>query len=160
MHSSSTYSSASIDLHKLVCEVYEAFGEVHSYPWLIDAIKERKDCGIGGKKIKSIGDSLWNYSSTVTVASAPKIFEKPDQFYSFSDEIAEIYNFKLDVEVKTAKLKGSKVIADKFSNCLIIDASFNVEEDFSAFIVQYLDLKEEGNIIVKMSEYINKLLKK
>jgi hypothetical protein len=160
MRSSSTYRSASEDLHEFVCSVFEACGEVHSYPWLIDAIKERKDCGIGGKKIKNIGDSIWSYSGTVTVETPPKVFEKPDQIYSFSDEISDLYNFKLDVEVKTAKLKGSKVIADKFENCLIIDETFDINVDFPAFIVQYLDLTQGGNIIIKMSEYISKLLKK
>jgi glycosyltransferase involved in cell wall biosynthesis len=39
---------------KVAHEVYEEFGEVRSYDWLIDKVKKQKDCKIAGKKIKTI----------------------------------------------------------------------------------------------------------
>lgn len=164
----SVYGSASDLAHKIACEVYQEFGEVNSYSWLINSIKERSDCGISGKKIKSIGDSIWSYSSTVTVETKPETFSTPEVIEteeeiledSFAVEIRKYYNFNLDVEVKIAKLKGSKVIADKFNNCLIIDDSFDVQQDFPELIVQYIDLTRPGNVVKEMSKYICELIKR
>lgn len=162
-----SYGAASDLIHTIACEVFNASGEVNSYPWLINSIKERKDCGIGGKKIKSIGDSLWNYSGTVTVESNPEPYSEPSitvediEYVSpFSAEIRKFYNFNLDVEIKRAKLKGSVCIADKFEKCIIIDENFNIEKDFASFIVQYLDLTQVGNVVTNLSEYICKILRK
>lgn len=167
LYDRSVYGTASDLIHKIACEIYEEFGEVNSYPWLINSIKERKDCGIGGKRIQNIGDSLYCYSSVVVVESAPIPHSEPDIEVEgvvlvdpFSAEIKKYYNFNLDVEVRKAKLKGSKCIADKFEKCLIIDEDFNIETDFPTLIVQYLDLTMQGNIINNMSEYICNLLKK
>jgi hypothetical protein len=167
LYDKSIYGTASDLVHKIACEIYEEFGEVSSYPWLINSIKERKDCGIGGKRIQNIGDSLYNYSSVVVVESAPIPHSEPDievegvtLIDPFSLKIKKYYNFNLDVEVKKAKLKGSKCIADKFERCLIIDENFNIEADFPTLIVQYLDLTMQGNIINNLSEYICNLLKK
>lgn len=167
LYDRSVYGTASDLVHKIACEIYEEFGEVNSYPWLINSIKERKDCGIGGKRIQNIGDSLYSYSSVVVVESDPIPYSEPDievegvvLIDPFSAEIKKYYNFNLDVEVKKAKLKGSKCIADKFEKCLIIDENFNIETDFPTLIVQYLDLTTEGNIVINLSEYICNLLKK
>ena len=167
LYDRSVYGTASDLVHKIACEIYEEFGEVNSYPWLINSIKERKDCGIGGKRIQNIGDSLYSYSSVVVVESDPIPHSEPDievegevLVTSFSAEIKKYYNFNLDVEVKKAKLKDSKCIADKFEKCLIIDENFNIETDFPTLIVQYLDLTTEGNIVINLSEYICNLLKK
>jgi hypothetical protein len=167
LYDKSVYGTASDLIHKIACEIYEEHGEVNSYPWLINSIKERKDCGIGGKRIQNIGDSLYSYSSVVVVESAPIPHSEPDievegEVYidPFSAEIKKHYNFNLDVEVKKAKLKGSKCIADKFNKCLIIDNDFNIETDFPVLLIQYLDLTVEGNIVTNLSEYICKLLKK
>lgn len=163
----SVYGTASDLIHKIACEIYENSGEVNSYPWLINAIKERTDCGIGGKRIRTIQDSLYNYSSTITVETVPAPFAEPSiivedvQYIDpFASEIKKYYKFELDVEVKKAKLKGSKAVADKFEKCIIIDESFDIEKDFPIFIVQYLDLTIEGNVVTNLSEYICKLLKK
>ena len=167
LYDRSVYGTASDLIHRIACEIYEEFGEVSSYPWLINSIKERKDCGIGGKRIQNIGDSLYCYSSVVVVESAPIPHSEPDIEVEgvvfidpFSAEIKKYYNFNLDVEVRKAKLKGSKCIADKFEKCLIIDENFNIETDFPTLIVQYLDLTMQGNIINNLSEYICNLLKK
>lgn len=52
LYDRSSYGSASNLIHDIACEIFNSTGEVNSYPWLINSIKERKDCGIGGKKIK------------------------------------------------------------------------------------------------------------
>lgn len=163
----SVYGTASDLIHNIACEVYNEFGEVKSYNWLLNSIKERKDCGIGEKRIQSIGDSIYSYSNTVTVTSTPQPFAEPaieieGEVYidPFSVEIKKHYKFELDVEVRKAKLRGSKVIADKFEKCLIVDESFDIEADFGQFIIQYIDLTMEGNAIKNLGEYICKLLKK
>ncbi len=162
----SIYGTASDLIHGIACEIYNEFGEVKSYSWLLNSIKERKDCGIGEKRIQSIGDSIYSYSNTVTVASVPQPFSEPDIEVEgevfidpFSAEIKKYYNFNLDVEVRKAKLRGSKVIADKFEKCLIVDDDFNIETDFGQFITQYIDLTMEGNTIKNLENYICKLLK-
>lgn len=162
-----TYCSASDLLHDIALEVQEEFGEVSSYEWLIDRIKVRKGCKIAGKKLSNIGDHIWAYSGTVTVETNPEPFAEPaitvediEYVCPFSAEIKKHYNFDLDVEVKKAKLKGSKVICDKFEKCLIIDENFNVEIDFHELIIQYLDLTQTGNVVTNLSKYICKLLKK
>jgi len=162
------YGTASDLIHDIAFEVYEEFGEVGSYNWLIDTIKERKDCKIAGKKIKSVGDSVWAYSNTVEIQSAPETFSTPEVIEteeetfedSFVVQIRKYYNFELDVEVKIAKLKGSKVIADKYCNCLIIDETFDLQIDFPEFIVQYIDLIKQGNVVKNLSLFICELLKR
>ena len=101
------------------------------------------------------------------IESTPKPYAEPaitiedvEYMSPFSAEIKKHYNFELDVEIKRAKLKGNTCIADKFEKCIIIDENFNMEKDFSEFIVQYLDLTQSGNIITNLSGYICKLLKK
>ena len=162
------WSSAPDLIHDIAYEVYEEYGEVKSYDWIIEKIKARKDCKIAGRKISNIGDHLWNYSNNVSVESVPEPYSEPAiesnegevLISPFSAEIKKYYNFELDVEVKRAKLKGSTVIADKFNICLIVDNDFNVETDMPELIVQYLDLTMKTNVIKSMSEYICKLLKK
>ena len=167
LYDRSSYGSASNLIHDIACEIFNSTGEVNSYPWLINSIKERKDCGIGGKKIKNIGDSVWGYSNTVTVETAPEPYAEPaiivedvEYICTFSAEIKKYYNFELDVEVKKAKLKGSLCIADKFEKCIIIDENFNVEKDFASFMVQYIDLTHQGNVVENLSKYICNLLKR
>ncbi len=163
----SVYGTASNLIHDIACEVYTEHGKVNSYLWLLNSIKERKDCGIGEKRIQSIGDSIYSYSNTVTVETTPEPFAEPamevegEVFIDpFSAEIKKYYKFELDVEVRKAKLRGSKVIADKFEKCLIVDESFDLETDFPSFIIQYIDLTMEGNAIKNLGEYICKLLKR
>jgi hypothetical protein len=152
---------------KVVNEVYEEFGEVRSYDWLIDKVRKQKDCKIGGKKIKTIEDSLWNYSTEVTIETTPKPLAEPsitvdevEYITPFASEIKQYYNFELDVEVKIAKLKGSKVIADKFEKCLIVCESFDIEKDFHTFVVEYLDLTQQGNVVENLAKYVCNLIKR
>ena len=165
----SAYGTSSELINKAVTDVWEEFGEVNSYDWLIDMVKKRKDCKIGGKKIRTISDAIYAYSDTVTVETTPNTFSTPEIIETeydgvltdpFVAEIKRYYNFTLDVEVKKAKLKGSKVIADKFANCLIIDEEFDLKMDFPEFIIQYIDLiKKEGNVVANLGIYICELLK-
>jgi hypothetical protein len=165
----SVYGTSNELIHKIASEVYEEFGEVKSYDWLLDTVKKRKDCRIGGKKIRTISDAIFAYSDTVTVETTPNSFSTPETIETESDgmltdpfinDIKKYYNFKLDVEVKKAKLKGSKVIADKFANCLIIDDNFDLQNDFHEFIIQYIDLtQKDGNVVTNLGKYICKILK-
>lgn len=167
LKSQSVYVSGSELAHKIALEVFNEHGEVDSYSWLMNAIKSRKDCQIGGKVIKSIGDSIYNYSKNVTVESKPIDFCEPSIIVEdieyvdpFVSEIKKHFNFNLDVHVKKACLSGSKVIADKFQKCLIISDDFDILEDMPEFIVQYFDLTKEGNVIKNLSVYICELLRK
>lgn len=160
------YGTASQLINDIATEVWLTNGEVNTYPWLLNSIKERADCVIGGKIITTIQDSLYSYSNKVIIESTPAPFAEPsieveDEVFidPFSAEIKKYYNFNLDVEVKKAKLKGSKVVADKYEKCLIIDENFNLETDFPEFLVQYIDLTQSGNVIKNLSLYICKLLK-
>jgi len=169
----SCYVAASTLIHDIAFEVYEKHGQVESYDWLLNAVKQRKDCKIGGKIITTIEDSTWSYSSKVTVESTPQTIAEPsvsiveewqeepvEYLSSFAAEIKKHYNFNLDVEVKQAQLKGSKVVADKYDKCLIIDNDFDIETDFHNFIVEYVDLTMSGNAVSNLGKYICNLLKK
>ena len=146
-------SGTSDTINKVATEIYEEFGQVESYDWIISRIKKRKDCKIGGKIIQTVEDSLWSYSTSVHVESTPIEIEK-----SFAEKVKDFYNFEVDVEVRTAKLRGSKVVADTYEKCLIVDESFSIKDDFHTFLVEYFTLTGTGNIIVNLSKYICKLL--
>lgn len=168
LSANSSYSNwISATVKKVVHEVYEECGNVQSYNWLIEKVRKQKDCRIGGKKITTVEDSLWGYSREVSIESTPQPYSEPslivdevEYITPFASEIKKHYNFNLDVEVKIAKLRGSVVVADKFEKCLIVDESFNVEDDFHDFIVQYLDLTQKGNVIDNLAKYICNLIKK
>lgn len=154
-------------VNRITTEIYEEFGEVNSYDWLINKVRKRKDCKIGGKKIKTIEDSLWSYSTEVSIETTPQPYAEPSMIVDdveyitpFASEIKQYYNFDLDVEVKIAKLKGSKVVADKFENCIIVDESFDISKDFHIFVIEYLDLTQKGNVVENLSKYICKLISK
>ena len=167
--SSNTHYSDHISetVNRITTEIYEEFGEVNSYDWLINKVRKRKDCKIGGKKIKTIEDSLWSYSTEVSIETTPQPYAEPsiivddvEYITPFASEIKQYYNFDLDVEVKLAKLKGSKVVADKFENCIIVDESFDISKDFHIFVIEYLDLTQKGNVVENLAKYICNLIKK
>ena len=163
----SVYGTCSDLIHDIAANVFEECGEVNSYEWLIGSVKRRPDCRIGGKIIKSIEDSIWSYFTATKVESVPQAYSEPDievedvvYESSFSAEIKKYYNFKLDVEVKIAKLKGSKVIADKHEKCIIIDEDFNLLVDFGAFVIEYIDLTQTGNVVKDLGNYVATLLRR
>lgn len=154
-------------VNRITTEIYEEFGEVNSYDWLINKVRKRKDCKIGGKKIKTVEDSIWSYSTEVTIETTPQPHAEPTMIVDdveyitpFASEIKKHYNFELDVEVKIAKLKGSKAVADNFEKCIIIDESFDIQKDFHTFVVEYLYLTQKGNVVENLSKYICKLISK
>ena len=154
-------------VNRITTEIYEEFGEVNSYDWLINKVRKRKDCKIGGKKIKTIEDSLWSYSTEVSIETTPQPYAEPSMIVDdveyitpFASEIKQYYNFDLDVEVKIAKLKGSRVVADKFENCIIVDESFDISKDFHIFVIEYLDLTQKGNVVENLAKYICNLISK
>lgn len=168
LNNKSTYHTPSNLMHEIAFEVYEEFGDVQSYNWLLNSIRELKNCKIGGKRIKSLQDSLWSLSTDTSIESVPQVISTPEVIGTeeevFEDafvyEIKKLFNFQLDVEVKKAKLKGSKVIADKFDSCIIVSEDFEIESDFHEFIIQYIDLTRKGNVVTELSKYICELLKK
>lgn len=163
-----SWSGNSDLIHDICFEVYTKYGDVKSYPWLIEKVKKRKDCKIGGKIITTVEDSLWSYSTQVRVETSPEVIYTPltpdecilpSTELSFASEIKKYYNFNLDVEVKTATLKNSKAVADKYENCIIIDENFDIKEDFYTFVVEYIDLTRKGNVVENLSKYICEILK-
>lgn len=163
--SKTNYHTASDGVHDVCQEVYAENGDVNSYPWLTDAVKKRKDCKIGGKIITSISDSVYSYSTPVRIETSPEtIFSTHVSVEddSFASRIQEYFDFDLDVEVRVARLKGSKVVADKYEKCLIIDTDFDIQADFHCFIVEYVDLKNESNsdVVRCLGRYICDLIRK
>ena len=162
------YSDYISDAVKQVSQqVYETYGDVKTYTWLLNKIRKQHDCKIPGKKIQSISDSLWGYSTEVTVETKPEVIAEPavtiedvEYISAFEAEINKYYNFKLNVEVRAAKLRGNKVIADKFEKCIIVDENFNAQEDFHLFLVEYFDLTKKDNVIKSLANYICQLIKK
>lgn len=108
------------------------------------------------RQIKSIDDSLWTYSNEIKVETIPVQL----QTNTLKDLIESKYDFKVDVEIQEASLTGNSVVADKHNKCLIVDSEFDVDKDMGDFIVQYLYLTNEKNVIVSLSDYIIKLIKK
>lgn len=162
----SEYGTSSDLIHDIASEVYEKHGQVSSYHWLLDTIKKRKDCRIAGKKMTTVEDDIWNYSSTVSVESIPVCDVKlpvegsTQEISPLQIKISKYYNFNLDVDYKKAKLKNAKVVADKYDNCIIIDEEFDVKRDMSELLVEYVSLTKKGNVVRELSNYILKLIQK
>jgi hypothetical protein len=146
-------------LIKYVQDVYLKFGEVNSYGWIMEAVKKSSGCVLPGRVLKSIDDHLWTYSNDVVV-------EREEQtegtVKSLSEAIQIAYDIKIedDVEVVYANLRGGTVIADKFNRKVLVDEQFDLHKDFPKFLVQYLDLTTEGNIIDTLSTMLANRLKK
>ena len=76
-------------------------------------------------------------------------------------KIKKLYKIDLSIKIKKASLSGGrKVIADKYEKCIIVDEDFDVSDtkDMSAFIVEYIDLTMEGNVIENLGKYILNLI--
>lgn len=150
-----SYFAVSERIHNIASEIYDEHGEVNTYDWILNKVKELKHCKIGGKVLKTLEDSIWDYSTKVTVNTTPVEGER-----SFIDILSSHYNFDLDVDVKVAQLSGSKAVADKYLNCIIVAEDFDPIEDFPEFIVEYVDLKMKGNTVRNLGVFITKILKK
>lgn len=150
----SGYYTVSDEANKIATEVYDECGEVHSFWFLIGAIRERKDCQISGKKLKSVNDHLWAYSSEITLENKPTIS------LSIKDKILAKYNIEIDYDVKEVKLSKGKAVCDKFEKCIYVSDDFDVEKDFHLFLVQHIDLTMQGNIIDNLSKLLTKHISK
>jgi len=150
------YGTCSDTIHKLVQENVEKYDSFNTYEWLVNKAKDRKDCKLPGKKIQTVEDSLWSYSSTVVVESIPEEVK-----LSIKDNICKKYDLDLsEISVKESPLTGAKVVADKFNNCLILSPEFKIEDDIAEFIVEYYTLKQKGNIVKTLSTVLAQRLKK
>ena len=103
------------------------------------------------------------YRNSVTLESIP-IKESEivsEKGLSFRNQVMKCYDFDIgDLEIKTAKLKGNKVVSDKYNNCLIIDEEFSIEEDFYSFLIEYYIFTESGNIINILSKKLTEKVRK
>lgn len=152
------YASCSETLTDAIYACQEEYGRVQTYSFILNSVRKRSDCTLANKKITTVEDSIWDYSTEVTVETPVK--EAPSVDQSFSERINALFKFDLDVDVKESKLKGAKVVADKHNECLIVCPSFDTERDFAELLVQYIDLTQEGNIITNLSNYVKELLRK
>lgn len=152
----SCYSTASKTIYKLIKENIDKFDSENTYECFVDSVKKRKDCSLPGKKIMTVEDSLWGYSTTVEIVDSPKEHDN-----RITTLISKAYNLDLkDIDVKESSLKRAKVVADKYNKCLIISPDFSLEEDMPEFVVEYYTLKCAGNIVKCLSEELAKKLKK
>lgn len=156
------YFTSSDTINNIVTEIYENCNEVYSLKGLMDGIKKRGDCVIPGRILKTIGDSVYAYNKPVSVNSS--VYDthfEGCKVKSINEEIEEMYDFKVDVQIKKAELFGGKVIADNYNKCLILADDFNPKEDFAEFLVQYYLFKEKNcNIIEVLSQKLSEKLKK
>lgn len=142
-----------------VHSIYEEFGEVNSFSWVIGSVKDQKDCKLPGRKIKSLDDHIWSSLATVTVNSEPQEIEiTPDN--SLKNQIEQMFKFNVDVCIKEADISGRKVVADKYNKCLIVAKDFTIEDHMHEFLIQYVDLTMTGNIIDNLAKMLKDSLKK
>lgn len=164
----SAYGKSSDLINKIASEIYDEYGVVYSYPWLLGMIRRRSDCSIDGKVISTISESLYSFASHISIDSTPVTISEPamevdEEIYisEFQAEVNKHYNFVVDVEVKVAQLSnGNKVVADRYENCIIISEDFDITKDFPIFVVYYIELTKTGNVVVNLGEFITNLLKK
>lgn len=159
----SYYGKATNLITSIAHEVFDLYGEVNSYPWIIKSIKLRPDCRLKGKIIQSIQESLYDFSEAITLESEPVTISevKEDSISEFQKRVNQYYNFNVDVEVKVAELSnGNKVVADRHENCIIVSEDFDITKDFPIFVVHYIELTRKGNIIKNLGYFISELLTK
>lgn len=141
-------------------EVYNQYGEVYTFKSILDHIKRREDCKIGGRKIRTLQDSIWISSEVAEVEMSVKQIETAPKELSLIEEIESMYNIKIECSVIKGNIKGSKCIADKHNKTLIVAEDFDINKDFHKFLVQYYDLTVGGNIIDVLSKKIVELIQK
>ena len=149
------YSEVSDEIISIASEV-ENF---KTFNWLNLAILKNHKVELVGKMFSP--NTI--YRNSVTLESIP-IKESEivsEKGLSFRNQVMKCYDFDIgDLEIKTAKLKGNKVVSDKYNNCLIIDEEFSIEEDFYSFLIEYYIFTESGNIINILSKKLTEKLRK
>lgn len=140
---------------KMCHDIAEEHGTVETYDWIMAKVKKDKKCKLPGRKLVKVEDSLWSYSQDVVVETQSEVKDE-----TILDKIKSNYNFNYEVSIVESTLSGGKCIADKYNKCLLIDKSFDAEEDFAEFLVEFVDLTMEGNVVKNLSQMISDLLKK
>ena len=154
-----SYESTGETVFNLCHSISEEFGDVRTYTWLISLVKKRKDCKLAGRKLMKVADSLWNYSTDVTIEKPiEKSVEKTGS--PILEKIKKVYSFDFEVSIIETELRGGKCIADKYNNCILVDDSFDVNIDFSEFLVEFVDLTMEGNVLKNISDMLAQKFKK
>lgn len=161
LSSSSSYIYDVSDAFKqYVEEVYELHGEVFTYPKILGYIRDQKNCKISGRKVRTLDDAIWNTSEVATVEMSTQEIKSAPRELTLVDEIHSKYEIEVSCDVIRGSMKGSKCIADKQNNLIILSDDFNLEQDFHKFVIQYIDLTEEGNIVDNLAKNIVELIKK
>lgn len=150
-----SWSSIGDTLFNLCHRVAEEQGDIKTYPWILEKVKRDKRCTLPGRRLARVEDSLWSYSQDVTVETATE-----DTRGTILDKIKSKYNFEWDVDISETSLTGGKCIADKFNDQILVDKSFDVNEDMAEFIVEFVDLTMKGNVISNLSSMLVELIKK
>lgn len=158
---SSSYIYGVSDVFKTyVEEVYEQHGEVFTYPKILGYIRDQKDCKIAGRKVRTLDDAIWNTSEVVTVEMSQKEIAAAPRELSVVEYIQNKYDLEIVCDVIRGSMKGSKCVADKQNNLIILSGDFDLDRDFHKFIIQYIDLTESGNIVDNLAKKIVKLIEK
>lgn len=144
--------------------VNQVEGEISTFKWILDSVKKRPDCQLSGRVLRNVSET-WSIQRDVHINSTPEplpVIEPEDHLINpFQLIIDSLYRYDIgEVEVKTASIAGGSVIADKFNKCIIIDDDFNIETDFTDFVVQHNELKRTTNIVTSLANEIVNLVKK
>lgn len=152
------YYSCSKDVIDVMEEINSTHGTFKTYKFIKDTAKKHSNYNFEGRTITTVRDSIWSYSEDVVIETIP---QKTETIVTIKEEIQSKFYIDLsDVDVQESKLTNSSVIADKFNNRLIIGDRFNIEKDMPTFIVEYITLKSNRNIIKELSERLIEKLRK
>lgn len=139
----------------------------HTFKDLEKNIKSHKLYNASGKVLRSIGDDLWGYSKNVTIKSTPvelhnKINENIESGLkeTVKQQIERIYDIKIECDIKQASIFGQKSIEDKYNKCIIIDNDFDIDIDFSEFLISYFSLVGKKNVLLDIADYLKLKIKK
>lgn len=135
-------------------------GNVHTYRPILSSLKERKDCRLKGRKIRTLSDAIWNTSEEVTVQMTSKQVEEAPREKTIKEQFQEKYNFNIECDIIRGNISGSVCVADKYNKLIILSESFDIEKDFYKFVIQYLDLTQTGNIVDNLAKTIENLVRK
>lgn len=134
--------------------------KLSSYRFMEDAISKDKTLELPGKKLSTIGDHMWAADNTVTVLSYPSTpKESIPVGHPVMGKLALDFN---GINVLETELSGDVVVADKYCGSILVDKSFDPDNDahLGKFLVQYLMYRDSRNIVESLSNELVKFLKK
>jgi hypothetical protein len=149
------WGTASDKIYNIASSIQEEFGEYYSLKGIVKGINNRPSSILPGRVLKTIQDSYFGYNKEVSINSVP--ITAP---ISISEKIENSYKIKLETDIKIGEILGAKCIADRYNKCIIVNETFNVEEDFWEFIVQYILLTKTGNLIENLGKELEQLMRK